>query len=984
MKNTELFALLGEIDDKYFEEARLPDEEHGYEAIPDHQPFRGLMSILLPIAACIVIAIAAAVGAKLINGKNEVLPPDTGTTVSPSEITPAEGYPAISLADVPRLADGNSPAYNATLTSVAAGEYGVCLVGEDIRIKDDENTPILNAARLYLELTQNGGIIDTKEIRFDGFSPEDGYELWFDDLDSYLLHTFIDGGELIIFRNNNFFNRMLDIGIEHIFYSIYNGKLAELYGDHSAFENDSPVYSCEKLKFDVGFNEFIEGTTNTLFSNGRLYTFHPENFGADQAKYPSYTVTVMVDLNLYQEFSEALSSATPGETAYLPYVILGRKDCGEYTVNLVSSDMYVDGGDPEHVYADNVRLMIEKDGCITAMETIDTSEYKFPRERLTEKCLGVYDFGGRIVTVAALRYTAENSTPDTLYDAFFHTVESGYKLKPVNGIGTVSNKACLWNDFEVDSGNKIIKLPDRSIEFKENFDGSSLYFQTGDIMNGVDLSEYPEINVNEIPEIEDFDTENFKQIGLCMPGAKLAEKQIGGYTFTLIGEHIAKSGGLYRFRTLSLVITGADGGQTARVYCGSKSTKDDDFASIFPNIYEMKDGIVVELLMLEPSSTRFAGLKGNVFAELSGTYEGGFVRQERETTVDYENNFLLLGGTRAYEFHFDKIGTNEPQFTSYIPSTGAPGTVTEKNPPDFTVSLFEDGTGKVYIRVEWNGDKWVIEADNVKPLIKEKADEYLKTFNLEDGMGFAVYYDLDPESMNYRYASLYSVTDEEVIKLRYKYDYAPAPASGSPTFAGSNLAPSSGNVLISDECRITVDFESGTYDVEFLEDVSLSNYAEYDSSADMQEHVKLAEKASGNYRFALVCDKAENTEYAGIPAVRCIGAKLILASSNGHRIDAVYPSAADTDADDAALGTLYLSADGLSGYIQPFELESGTAVAFLINAETWANSLPSAIIYVVGESGLVFVGYTDYSQGLTADGNALVAGDTRIELAEYF
>lgn len=75
MKSTELFSLLGEVDDKYFEEARLPDEEQGYEAVPERHPFRGLMSILLPIAACIAIAVAVAAGAKLINGRSEVTPP---------------------------------------------------------------------------------------------------------------------------------------------------------------------------------------------------------------------------------------------------------------------------------------------------------------------------------------------------------------------------------------------------------------------------------------------------------------------------------------------------------------------------------------------------------------------------------------------------------------------------------------------------------------------------------------------------------------------------------------------------------------------------------------------------------------------------------------------------------------------------------------------------------------------------------------------
>ena len=76
MKSTELFDLLGEIDDKFYIEARIPDEQHGVEVVSEHRPIRGFMSIFLPIAACVAIIAAVAVGANFVKRNAGILPPN--------------------------------------------------------------------------------------------------------------------------------------------------------------------------------------------------------------------------------------------------------------------------------------------------------------------------------------------------------------------------------------------------------------------------------------------------------------------------------------------------------------------------------------------------------------------------------------------------------------------------------------------------------------------------------------------------------------------------------------------------------------------------------------------------------------------------------------------------------------------------------------------------------------------------------------------
>ncbi|MDE7362791.1 MAG: hypothetical protein K2N38_12750 [Oscillospiraceae bacterium] len=975
MKSDELFDILGEIDDKFFEEARLPDEEHGDEVVLERHPFRGFMSIFLPIAACIAIAVAVAFGAKMINGRNDVVPPNT------SGSTALAGYPRIALDSVPDISDAAALQYSALLTSITVGEYDVCLLGDDIHTDQNDDMERLHVARLYIASSKDGELINKEEIRLDSASPEySDYELSPNWLDSYLEHLEMDGGDLIIFKDCGSFRYMLCLSTESIFFTIGNGGIRKLAGDRSALsENDGTMRYCEELHFDYQFDR----QANTIRSGGLLYTFYPEKFGLNQY---AYAVNIVAHPEMYTPLAEAFEYVHSYEDKeLLTGVLIGSADCGEHTVYMVSDEMYVVNGKPDYVYAERVRLLLEKDGLIKSMETIDTSGYEFPRALLTEHSLGAYTMDGRTVIVAALRYHAENSTPDdTLYDAFFYTLESGDtgKLKPVYRLGSVSNTEQLWNSFTVDGDKQILKSGDRTIRFE---DGSGkLYFYTDDMLDEVDLSEYPEFDMINIPNIKGCFEDGFTQFGLCKPKVKLAEKQVGVYTFTLIADHVAKDieleNSFIYARTLSTVITALDGRFVARIYRGSGSVWiDGDFASGFPNIYELRDGIIAELWMHEPDGNRFAALRNSSLVELRGIFAGGQYRKPiGETTVDAENNTLLVGGVREYDFYFDKIGTKEPQYTCFYiaaSSTGAPGIVAENTAADFTVSLLEGDGGKLLIKVEWNGDKQIIDADNTEPIIKEKAGDYIVPFVLEDGAGFAVYYSLDPESNVYLYASLYAVTDEGVVKLRNKYDFAPAPASGSPSYVGQHLHADGGNYISFDKGYITVDFASGTYEVKYIDDILFSNYTDYDSSIPSQGYVKLAEKYTDRYRIALVCDSAENMVYAGSAAVHCLETKLVIADADGDCIDFF------------EFGERYFGIDALSEYFELFELRSGTAMAFYQTIETWSNSLPSAIIFVIEGSGGVLqpVDFVeDISQGLTVDGNAIVSGDTRIELDKYF
>lgn len=273
MKSSDLFDILGGIDDKFYEEARLPEEEYGGAILLERHPVRGFISLMLPVAACLALAAAVMIGAEMINGRNDMVPN--------SSVPVIEGYPELELDRVPHISDGGD--YSAMLTSISVGEYKVGLLGEDIALMNDGT---LHAARLYAALFLDGELINSEEILLDNAAPDyAGYELSPGSLGLYLEHCELDGGDLIIFTDRSP-EYLTGAEAECVFFTINNGRLRTLMGDHSALSGE--VGSCERIRFD----HRLDKSTNTIRSGLLLYTFEPRLFGATDFRfYPAYTVT---------------------------------------------------------------------------------------------------------------------------------------------------------------------------------------------------------------------------------------------------------------------------------------------------------------------------------------------------------------------------------------------------------------------------------------------------------------------------------------------------------------------------------------------------------------------------------------------------------------------------------------------------------------------------------------------------------------------
>ncbi len=139
MKSTELFDLLGEIDEKFYIEARIPDEQHGVEVVSEHRPIRGFMSIFLPIAACVAIIAAVAVGANFVKRNAGILPPN---------------YPDSDLSsDAPFTSDMIVSSYDMSSTSSEESSAPPVVDDKEIRLEDYPPIDLDNIPEL-----QGGGL----------------------------------------------------------------------------------------------------------------------------------------------------------------------------------------------------------------------------------------------------------------------------------------------------------------------------------------------------------------------------------------------------------------------------------------------------------------------------------------------------------------------------------------------------------------------------------------------------------------------------------------------------------------------------------------------------------------------------------------------------------------------------------------------------------------------------------------------------------
>lgn len=413
MKSTELFDLLGEIDDKFYREARIPDEQHGFEVVSEHRPFRGFMSIFLPIAACVAIIVAVAVGANFVSrnaglvGPNDpdsdssadvTLSSDSGVSSSDMNSSTSSGessvpvqndreirledYPPINLAEVPdikgsgletQMSNYDELLKKATLATLKCGDYELYMLGEDIHIDSSYNDNLLYSYHMQLAVAKDGEVISSDGPHtFSVSMGQGGYMLYAFDLTNYLEYYELNGANLVIFKYHSPNQETLtEYEYECTFFTITDdGELRLLMGDKSGIDGSSigtTAYLNESYTVDT--------ENNILRDRDVVYTFNVENFALnpyDAAHYTASSEYHFPDLSKYPfvDISEIpdVGNNPDDRTNALPKATIAEKQVGGYTLSVIGENirtsLLIQKGDDFEFMADSVRSVISKDGKV--------------------------------------------------------------------------------------------------------------------------------------------------------------------------------------------------------------------------------------------------------------------------------------------------------------------------------------------------------------------------------------------------------------------------------------------------------------------------------------------------------------------------------------------------------------------------------------------------------------------------------------------
>lgn len=716
----------------------------------------------------------------------------------------------------------------------------------------------------------------------------------------------------------------------------------------------------------------------------------------------------------YESVPDIAGTADDTQSAHgerkLRAATLATLRCGEYEVSLLGEYIHVDrSADPDKLRIYDLKLALSKDGenVVSVVVTDrDDGGYALDRRRLPEYLEYYKMSGGDLILFKYLDRYGDSTALTTFYAIYNGSL---IMMKGMQGAGawdgtvpwgTGLYSVSLSSDYAVDAGKNVISCGSTVYSF--NFDKN---FFTVETLFGADT--YLTYDGQKTASLANI---------------TLGTARYGGVGVHLIADElifIADMPDLVCADTFTLIFE-KDGVLIAQTFISGSGSEFDKnkLADNCVRLYEF-DGKPLAMIALrfrgsKHSMTYFFTLEDDELVLVPFyNYVRGYGKTIHESfgeelAVDTDNG-LLTDGDTTYRFvrdngvlslvcgepdgnggHagvYDQSGyvdyslTDENIQPAVIFDTKTVGEYTLRLRGDGVRNVFSDGRylsteyKRLLITVEKDGYIPVpLYADNYEPIDGRIIGEYLQPFELLDGMGFVMYYSLDPGSKFCHYAMLYSIKDggskdDMIEKLRYEHDYAPAPATGSPCYVGDKLAAvPSGNILNGDKCRVTIDFSENKFSLIYNGDSRfISEYAGYDSGLEaVQGHVLLDEKAVGGARIALVCESAENTSYAGAAAVKCLGCELVAADMNGEVVEQTF------------LGDVYLAPEELTGYVRPFELKGGAGFVFYQNVESWANSLPSCDIYVIGANGTMSdrlsMGSEYVASGFTADRerNALI------------
>lgn len=907
MKNTELFDLLGEIDDKFYVEARIPDEQYGVEVVSEHRPFRSFMSIFAPIAACAALIAVVIVGANLIQRNAGLLNPNESDSDSSFDVTlssdntvSSESSATSSTSSVPDVSNDIERLTEAELL-------------ENYPPIDLDSVPDIKGSGLEVQMTQQDKT-----------------------LQKATLGTFKRG--------------------EHAKYTLY--MLGEYI--HIDKSNDPDCLYAHNVTLAVVKDGKVIGTDGT------------------------HTTSVSMGQGGYRFSVDELKKMADGKISYLQYS------------ELCESNIVI------------FRYILPKDGS-------------YERD----------------------------------YECTFYTITDSGELRllmgDTSGIGGsgLTASVFLYNGFVLDTG--LDTITDKDVIYKfisKNFgsnpyDGAphftaSKYVNPDDVL---DLSEYPPIDISKIPDVG----EKVYNSGLDLPNATIAEKQVGEYTITIIGDGLRTSPLFQetdemRFMAENVrVVISRDGriikvthengaGDTAVYF----DTGEEVFASyLFPDVYEMKDGIVFGLNRRTASGGNFAPRFGTIvddemkqFNPAAASYDGRVDPFEDLTlpvenvTLQAEENMLIIDGIKCIfdfetltfsdgvnsgsdtdlsdsdidlseyplidESEIPNVGENPDDTTNAIPKA----TIAEKQVGEYTLSVIGRNLRTSSVRpneIIAEGICSVISRDGkiirvigengtgVRTLIltmSEFKDLLPDAYEMKDGIVFG----LDKKSLQLSGAPSFGTIKYDVmleftapalgVDERGSYDGTVGEANGAVT-----VLPEENALILNGTMKYIFDFDKVAYSEIIIEPekFNFDNYKPFNIELldTIQPHAILDTKQAGGYTFYLLGDDVKVLSAKEFTNVHYT--KLIVATERNGEIVAF------ADMDNIHMFLL----DNVSKFLQPFEMSDGIGFVMYYDYELPGDH--EAMIYKLENDKITKLRYEhDYAPAPATGSPFYINGDFTI------
>lgn len=383
MKGMELFDMLGEIDDKFFEEAAPPDTQQPVEITAEKRGLKHtFLGIVMPIAACIAIVAAIGIGIGFI-GQNSFLRPN----ISLSEYTAFD-------------ANTHEVQSQTILDKKELDGYSIALLAHDARklYRESifgEHHPIVIFSKLFVVLEKDGKTVaQSDDLDID--------HLDFDSLSEYIQPFDLKDGmgfALCRYGHARFFSK--------------NGsKIKQL-------ANSKPPEPYEDVDFKPSFTTNYEN--DTLIGGGRIISINFSN--------SSYTITEKIALDDYRAFDK-------DSTELQSKVILDVKELMDYRIYLLGHDAKISvSEDLTTVGCSMLLLVLEKNGEV--FDTIDAKNMALYLNALNN-CVQTLEMKDGIGI--AMHYRFDTSRKQDPY-AMLYKIDNDMiiKLKSDSQPGYVSN-----------------------------------------------------------------------------------------------------------------------------------------------------------------------------------------------------------------------------------------------------------------------------------------------------------------------------------------------------------------------------------------------------------------------------------------------------------------------------------------------------------------------------------------------------------------